>query len=141
MAELAADSGCCDLRGPVNDQRISHAAAVSILFVPLERRVARLRPSPGKIGVAIGAADVVEARDCGVEILAHAVEVAHLVEHADRAAFLAGAVVGHQDEERVVEEVELLEKVYEAADLRVGMVEHRGEGLLEPRGEDAFLVG
>ena len=56
--------------------------------------------------MAVGSADVVEPRDRVVEILAHAVELAHLVEHAERAALLAGAIVRHHDEQRVVEQVQ-----------------------------------
>src|SRR5208282_6309669 len=115
----------------VNYQRVSHTAAVSILFVPLQGRVTRLRPSPRNIAVAIRSAAVVQPCDRRVEVLAHAVEVAHLVEHAGRAALLAGAVVGHQAEKRVIEQAELFEKCNEAPNLRVGMIQHRRERLLQ----------
>ncbi len=108
VAELGTDlSGRSNLRGPVNNQRVSHAAAVSILLVPFQWSIARLRPSPRDIAVAIRSADVVQTPDRRVEIFTHAVELAHLVEHAGRATLLAGAVVGHHDEQRVVEQVEL----------------------------------
>src|SRR5579863_3698195 len=109
MTELTPDlPGRSELCGPLNYQRVSDAAAVSILLVPLERSVPRLRPSPGYVRVAVGSADVVEPRDCVVEILAHAVEITHLVQHAERTALLAGAVVRHHDEQRVVEQIEFL---------------------------------
>jgi hypothetical protein len=47
VAELVADlSRRSELRRPMNNQRISHSAAVSVLFVPLEWRIPRLCPSP-----------------------------------------------------------------------------------------------
>ena len=56
-------------------------------------------------------------------------EPAHLVEDARRSAFLARAVVGHDDQQRVVEVLDLLEKAHEAPDLGIGVVELRGERL------------
>ena len=89
-------------RRPVHDQRVAHAAAVGVLLVPLQRRVAGLGPAPGDVAVAVRAADVVQPLDRLVDVLADAVEPLHLVEHAGGAALLAGAVVGESDEEGVV---------------------------------------
>ncbi len=46
---------------------------------------------------------------------------------AERAAFLAGAVVGHDDDQGVVELAGALEEGHQAADMLVGMVEHGGD--------------
>ena len=92
-----------DARGPVHDHRHVDAALVGVLLVPLERRVAALRPAPRVVGVAVRAADVVDALDRLVGRLEDAVEELHLVHHAERAALLRGAVVGHHDSTRVVE--------------------------------------
>ena len=63
------------------------------------------------------------------------VEEAELVHHSSRPTLLARAVVGDDDEERVVEQVELDEEVHEPTDLSVRMVEEGREGLLEARRE------
>ena len=67
---------------PVHDQRVAHAAAVGVLLVPFQRRVAGLGPAPGDVAVAVGAADVVQPLHRLVDVLADAVEPLHLVEHA-----------------------------------------------------------
>ena len=103
VAELAPKrAGSTQSRGPVDDQRVAHSAAVRVLLVPLERGVPGLRPAPGDVGVAVRSTDVVQARHGGVDVLGYAIEPAHLVEHAGRATLLACAVVGHDDEQRVV---------------------------------------
>ena len=71
--------------GAVHDQRHVDAALVGVLLVPLERRVAALRPAPRVVGVAVRAADVVDALDRLVRRLDDAVEELHLVHHAERA--------------------------------------------------------
>ena len=86
-----------DARRPVHDQRHVDAALVGVLLVPLERRVAGLRPAPRVVRVAVRAADLVDAVDRLVGRLEDEVEELHLVQDAERAALLAGAVVGEQD--------------------------------------------
>ena len=126
---------------PVHDHRHVHAALVGVLLVPLERGVAALRPSPRVVGVAVGAADVVDARDGDVGRLEDAVEELHLVHHTERAALLAGPVVGEQDEDRVVELTHRLQSIDKATDLVVGVVEERGERLLQPGGQPLLVLG
>ena len=127
-----------DAAGPVHDERVAHAAAVGVLLVPAQRRVAGLGPAPRVVAVRVRAADVVEAvGDDLVDVLPHAVEEAELVHHAVRAALAGGAVVGEDHEQRVVEQPRLLEEVDEPADLVVGVLEHRRERLLQPGGEGA----
>ena len=126
---------------PVDDQRVAHTAAVGVLLVPLERRVADLRPAPGNVGVALWTADVIEPLHRLVDIFDHAVEPPHLVENAGRTAFLAGAVVRHDDEERIVEAVDFLQESHQSTDLRVRVVELGGERFLQTRGELAFVRG
>ncbi len=142
VAELAANlAGRAKPGRPVNHQRVAHASAVSILLVPLERRVAGLRPSPGDIAVTVGAADVVETLERGVEVLRDSIEVAHLIEDADRTALLARAIVRHHDQQRIVEQIDLAEECDQPSDLLIGMLEHRRKRFLEPRGENPFPVG
>ena len=123
----------------MDDQRVADAAAVGVLLVPLERRVADLGPAPGNVGVALRTADVVESLNRLVDVFHHAVEPPHLVEDAGRTALLAGAVVRHDDEERIFETVDFLQKRNQPADLRVGVVELRGECFLQPRGKLPFV--
>ncbi len=142
VAELPANlAGRAEFGRPVNDQWVAHAAAVSILFIPFQRRIAGLRPAPRYIAVTIGAADIVEPPERGVEVFAHPVEVAHLIEHAERTALLARAVVGHHDQQRIVDQVKLAQRCDQPSDLLIGMVEHRGERLLQARGEDSLRLG
>ena len=76
MVELVAHgAGVADPGRPVHDQRHVDTAFVGVLLVPAERRVARLRPTPRVVGMAVRPADVVEAFDR----LAQVDEVAMLV--------------------------------------------------------------
>ena len=70
-----------------------------------------------------------------------AVEVGHLVEHADHAAFGAGAVVADLvHDQRVVELAEVFDRLHDAADLVVGVRGERREHFHLPR-EQPLLVG
>ena len=73
--------------------------------------------------------------------LEDAVEELHLVEDAERPALLARAVVGEDEHERVVELAGRGEVVDEATDLVVGVVEERGERLLQARRELPLVLG
>ena len=142
VVELVADGAAVgDAVGPVHDARHVDPALVGVLLVPLEGRVAGLRPAPRVVGVAVRAADVVEVVDGLLRRLQQEVEELHLVEDAERAALLAGAVVGEQHDDRVVEQVHVVEGVDEATDLVVGVLEERGERLLEAGGQAALRVG
>ena len=131
VLELVAQSAAIgDTVRPVDDQRHVDATLVGVLLVPLERGVAGLRPTPRIVGVAVGAADVVETRDRLVGRLDQQVEVLHLVQYAERSTLLARAVVREEQEQRVVHLSEGLEGGHQPTDLVVGVLEERGEGLL-----------
>ena len=89
--------------------------------------------------MAFRPANVVETGDRGIDIFGNAVEPFHLVEDALRPAFLAGAIVGEQNEERVVPAADFLQEGDQAADLMIGVFEHGGEGFLQPRGKGLFI--
>ena len=73
-------------------------------------------------------APLVDQRDQILDLLGHAVEIGHLVVHADEAALGAGAVVaGDVDEQRVVHLTDVLECLLEAADLAVGLLQESRE--------------
>ena len=63
----------------------------------------------------------------GVSMRGHAVEVRHLVERALQRAFGRGAVVADdQVDQRVVEHLQVLERVEQPADVVVGVLHERG---------------
>ncbi len=131
----------CDPTGGVDDQRHVDTTLVGVLLVPLERRVPALGPAPRVVGVAVGTTDVVDPVDRLVGGLEDAVEELHLVHDAERAALLGRAVVGEHDEDRVVELTHRAQAVDQPADLVVGVVEERGEGLLEAGGQLLLVLG
>ncbi len=89
--------------------------------------------------MAVRTADIVEPFHRLVDIFHHAVEPPHLVEDAGRSAFLAGTVVRHDDEERVVELAEIVKECHQPTDLRIRVIELRREGFLQPGGESLFI--
>src|SRR5262249_17109040 len=93
--ELTTDAALlADALRPVYDQRIANAATMGVLLVALARRVADLGPAPGIVVETLRRADVIDRRHAFVDRLRTAVEEARVVDHAARAALLAGAVVG-----------------------------------------------
>ena len=142
VVELVADgSSVGDLGRPVDDEGHVDPALMGVLLVPLERGVAGLGPAPRVVGMAVGATDVVEPLDRFVRRLDDHVEVLHLVHDAERTTLLAGPVVGQQKNQRVVELTELLEVVDEPADLGIGVLEERGERLLQACGQATLVLG
>jgi hypothetical protein len=70
------------------------------------------------------AAPLVDQRDEILDLLGHAVEIGHLVVHADEAAFGTGAVVaGDVDEQCIVHLADVLERLREPSDLRIGLLQ------------------
>ena len=140
--ELTTDApGIGDAVGPVHDERNMHTAFMGVLLVPLERRVAGLGPAPRIVRMRVRTTDGFEMGDSFVRSLNHEVEELHLVEHAERAALLAGAIVGHDDEHCVVQLAELLECGDESTDLHIGVLEECPVGLLQTSGEHAVVLG
>ena len=92
-----------------------------------------------EIAVGVGAADIVDAGELLRDRLRLEIERPHRVDEAERAALLARAIVGHHDDDRVVANVRRLQERDEARKMPVGMIEHAGEGRLQPR-EHATLV-
>ena len=119
-----------DAGWPGHDHRDVDPALVGVLLVPLERAVAALGPSPRIVGVAMWSTDLVDPFDGLVWCFEDPVEVLHLVHDAEGTTLLGGAVVGEDDEERVVQFSNSAETVDEATDLVVGVVEKGGKGFL-----------
>ena len=142
VAELVAQLALGgDALAPGHDQRIADAAAVGVLLVAAQRRVGGHRPAQREVGMGVGPADVVDARDLLLDRLALQVVGAHGVDHAERPALLAGAVVGHDHDQRVVELARRLEEGHQPREVLVGMVEHGGVGGLQAREQAALALG
>ena len=110
--------------GPAHDGGVARAAPVrGDLLGPLIRRAQRVRPADRVVRVGPRGADAVDvlAHEVdGLEVGA-AVGPGHRVEGADDRAFRRGAVVADDVvDDRVVEDLELGERVDEAADVVVG---------------------
>ncbi len=137
MAELVAQPAARrDALRPRDHQRIADAAAVRVLLVAPEGRVRGHRPAVREVVAHLRAADVLETCEpLGPQHRPRAERDA-----AEQPALLAGAVVGKDEDDGVVEEARALEECDEAAKLAVGVVEHAGEGRLQPQ-EEAALVG
>ena len=141
VAEPVADLAARRQRvRPGDHQRIANAAAMGVLLVAAQRRVRRHRPAMREVGVGVGAADVVDAPHLLRNRLGLEIVRAHRVDEAQRPAFLAGAVVGEHQHQRVVENAGGLEERDQPRQMPVGMIEHRRECRLQPR-EHAPLVG
>ena len=120
---------------------VAHPAGVRVLLVPLERGVARHGPAHRIHQPGVGAADLVDVGELPVDWPgAEAVDVAHGVLVARRAALGGGPVVGQQHHHGVVGLADPVEGGHEPAQVLVGVGEHPGVGLLHPGGH-LLLVG
>ena len=139
MAELVAQlASRGDTLVPGHHQRIADTAAVRVLLVAAQRCVGRHRPAPGEVGMRVGAADIVDAGNLLVQRLAPEIVGAHRIDHAERAAFLAGTVVRHDDHQRVFELACGLKELHQPADMLVGMFQHGSIGGLQAREHAPF---
>ena len=117
--------------GPGDHQRVADAAAVGVLLVAAQRGVGGHGPAQREVRVAVRPADVLQARQFLLERLGLAVVGAHRVDEAVGAALLAGAVVGHHQDQGIVADAGRLKESYKPGELAVGVVEHGGERALE----------
>jgi hypothetical protein len=102
------------------------------LLGPLIRGVHRVRPAHGVVVVGFGSAKVVDFahQEFGRLDAAHPVQRRHLIEAAVQRA-LGGCAVVTEDvvDQRVVKDFEVLQRVEQAADMVVGMLEEPGTAL------------
>ena len=141
VMELVPDGAGCIIGqpvGPVDDQRVAHAATVGVLLVELARRVARHRPPERIVVEPLGLADLVDQVDRLLECHRRPFEVAALMQGAGLAALLGGAVVAHHHEDRVGQGTDLLQGVDQTPDLAVGVGDHCRERCLEADEEPLF---
>src|SRR5215203_4489531 len=134
-------SSCRDPVRPVNDERVADAAAIGLTLPAAEGSVARPRPAPSVVVEELRATQFVERGEVLLQRLRHEVEELVLVDRPSRAAFGAGAVVGDEHDQGVVQLAYSLEKVYEPPDVVVGVLKEAGEDLHHSRVQSAFVVG
>ena len=115
---------------PVHDGTVARSAPVrSDLLGPLVRRIHRVSPADSVVVVGLRSAELVDARVQELRRLdgRGAVEVDHLVEGAVQRAFGRRAVVSDDVvDERIVDEVQFLQAVHQAADVMVGVFQEPG---------------
>ena len=132
--------GGLDLRGPRDDAHVGDAAFVAGPALPVrERRVERPRPARVVVVVRRGGAELVDVRQRPLDGRGQAVEELPLVERAVRATLGTCTVVGHRDDQRVVELAGLLEVVDHSPETVVVVGDVAGEHLGHP-GEESLLV-
>ncbi len=91
-----------DLLRPRYDARVGGAAPVGLALPAPEGRVAGVGPAPRVVVVGLDAAQLVKHLEVVFDILSHIIEEEHLVERADWPDLGAGAVVGDDDDQRIV---------------------------------------
>ena len=134
VAELGADltAGAEALR-PVHDRAVAGAAPMRRdLLRPLVGRVHRMRPAHGVVVVGLGSAELVDPRRHELRRLqaGGAVEHDQLVEAALRRALRGGPVVADDVvDQRVVEDLQVLERVDQPAHVVVRVLEEPGVDL------------
>jgi hypothetical protein len=111
------------------------AAAMLALLEVSEGRVAGHRPACVIVRVGVLAPPVLEIVVVVLERRLQAVQHVGLVEGAGQAAFPAGAVVGGDEDQRIVELADAFQLGDDAADLQVDPFELRGEDLHLPHVE------
>ena len=137
---LRPDARCLDLRRPGDDHRVGSAALVARVPLPhLERRVEGPGPAGRIVVVGLRAAEVVDVLERLLDRVRQPVEELVLVHRAVRAALARRAVVGDEDDQRVVELPALLEVVEHPSELVVGVAQEAGVDLRHPR-EEMLLV-
>ena len=131
VAELVTDLALgFDALRPVDDRAVAGAAEVrGDLLGPLVRRVQGMRPAHGEVVVGVGAAQLIDlthqvfGRLEGLQT----VEVGHLVEAPVDVALGGRAVVADDVvDQRVFEDVQLLQEVKDAAHMVVGVLQEPG---------------
>lgn len=124
---------------PVDDERVRHPALVSIPFEALERRVARPGPTPRVMVVGPRSAEIVDALEILLEALWDEVKEVLLVERSLGPTLRGRTVVAHDDDNRVVRLVELLNEVKYPRHLRVGVGEEARIDLHHSGGQASFV--
>src|SRR5262245_51636187 len=95
--------------GPMDDERVGAATAMDFTLPAFERRIAGPGPTPSIVVVGLDAAELVQELEVKLQVVRNHVEKQMLVDRAMHAPFWASAVVGDDENQRVVELAGLLE--------------------------------
>src|SRR5262249_38968334 len=114
---------------PVNDEWIADTAAVGLALPTAKRRVPRPRPAPGVAVTKLRTPKLVHSCQILFHPSLHAVAEQRFVDHAGRAAFRAGTVVGDRHYDCVVELAEVFQKLDQSSDMVIGVGEKPSEYL------------
>ena len=129
MHPLATErAGILQALRPLHDQRHANAAVHRRALVEAERRIAGIGPSHGigRIGIDAAERPFREHAFRRVGVLEHGDALFRDIRRAVRSADRVGAVVGRDDDQRVVEYPEIFEFRDESPDILVGIVDERG---------------
>ena len=130
-----------DLPGPGDDQRVGHAPLEVVALPHLERGVERPRPAHRVVVVGRRRAQLLEVLQILLDLVGDAVEELVLVDRPVGAALAAGAVVGDQHDDGVLELPGRLQEVEQPPDLVVGVGQEPGVDLGHPAEEPLLLLG
>ncbi len=135
--ELGADFALSlDSLGPVHDRSVARAAPMrGDLLGPLVRRIHGVRPAHGVVVVRFRAAQLVQPRhqELGRLQCGRAVEIDHLVVCALQRAFCGCAVVADDVvDQRVIEQIELFQRIHQPANMVIGILHESGVNLHLP---------
>ena len=117
---------------PADDERIAGAAPVGLPLPPAERRVPGPGPAPRVVVEVPGAADLIDQLEAFLQRLLRVVEELRLVGGPGGAALGAGAVVGDDHDQGVVQLPELAQVLDQPPDLVIGVGQETGEDLHHP---------
>ena len=106
--------------GPGYDERIGGTPAVGLALPAAEGGVAGIGPAPGVVVVGFDAAQLIDHLEVVFQRFLDIVEEEHLVERAHRPAFGAGAVVGDDHDQRVVQLADLAQEIEDASKVMIG---------------------
>ena len=115
-----------DALGPRDDARVGGAAPVGLALPAAEGRVAGVGPAPGVVVEGLDAAQLVDHLEVIFQRFLDIVEEEHLVERADRTALGAGAVVGDDHDQRIVQLADLFQEIEDAPEVIIGEAHEAG---------------
>ncbi len=117
---------------PADDERVAGPAPVGLPLPPAERRVPGPGPAPRVVVEVLGPADLIDQLEAFLQRLLGVVEELRLVGGAGGPALGAGAVVGDDHDQGVVQLAEPAQVLDQPPDLMIGVGQETGEDLHHP---------
>src|SRR6266851_8080817 len=121
----------------MDDQRRANSSSVRIPLVPLQRSIGDLSPSGRIMRERSSAANVIQPRETDLGGLLLIDHMLSEIKRASGTTFTACTIVGQENDQRVFQAAERMEKIDQPADLRIRVFEKSRIGFLEPRRKDA----